>query len=75
MGDAWSRGRNDARKEDRETAALLAQHAYLMNRHGPDSPEASLFVAQHLTNTEFVELSQTARSLKKALEKSTDAND
>ena len=45
---------------------LLAECATRIIDHGPDSPEVQAFIDQHQDNTEFVELSETCRALKRA---------
>jgi hypothetical protein len=46
---------------------LLAEYAGLLNRYGVDSPEASRLIEAHKLNSEFVELADLSRKLKKAL--------
>lgn len=50
---------------------LLALHALLLNRYGPDSPEVKRFMEVRRDHKEFYELMQLARTLKKALTEST----
>lgn len=55
--------------ENRTTAQLLVEHARLMNQHGPDSAEVTQFVEAYRSDTEFVELSELAATLKRAFQK------
>jgi hypothetical protein len=49
------------------TAELLAEYALLLNRHGPDSPEAAAFVEEHRWDVPLMELCETSYLVKKAL--------
>ena len=49
------------------TRRLLARYATLINRFGPDSSRAKSFLDDYSHNSEFVELAELARNLKKAL--------
>lgn len=48
-------------------AKLLAEHADLLNRYGPESPEVAAFEDRHRDNEEFADLAEAARWLKAAL--------
>lgn len=50
-----------------DSADLLARHAEIMNRCGPDSLEAVAFREAHADNPEFVSLAETASLLKRAI--------
>src|SRR5437588_557577 len=50
-----------------DTRDLLADYAFLLNRHGPQPAEAADFLEQHKFNTEFVELALISKKLKEAL--------
>lgn len=49
------------------TRDLIAQYAVLLNKFGADSDEAANFVEQHIDDSEFVDLAELSRTLKKAL--------
>jgi len=49
------------------TRDLLGEYTVLLNRHGIDSSQASDFLEAHKSDTQFVQLAETARWLKKAL--------
>lgn len=49
------------------TAEKLANHAILMNSHGPKSTEVRDYLLANQTDLEFLELAATARDLKIAL--------
>ena len=57
----------DQQSKDRERARKLSEHVRLMNAHGAGSPEEMAFVEQHILDTDFIELAQTARLLKRVL--------
>jgi len=48
---------------------LLAEYARLMNIHGMDSEQVKVFIRQHNDNSEFVELAELSRTLKRVLNK------
>jgi hypothetical protein len=45
----------------------LAEYTVLMNRHGPESPEARRFLEERARDSEFVSLARTAKLLREAL--------
>ena len=49
------------------TTELLGEYAALLNRFGPDSAEERDFMDAHRFNTEFVELANLSKKLKRAL--------
>ena len=49
------------------TRQLLARYATLINRHGVDSAQANRFLETYSHNSEFIELAELSRTLKKAL--------
>lgn len=49
-------------------AALLSEHARIMNKYGLDSKEEKQFLEDHKDNTDLIELCQLAHTLKEALE-------
>jgi len=49
------------------TRELLGEYASLLNKHGVDSAEAAEFLDCHRDNSEFEELAELSRKLKKAL--------
>lgn len=62
-----SPGAEGPAKAARTTAELLAEYAALLNRDGPDSAEARALIDAHRNDREFVELAETSRRLKAAL--------
>jgi len=52
---------------EKHTRELLASYAELLNKCGVDSEEADEFIEANKENTEFVELADLSRTLKKAL--------
>lgn len=51
----------------RNTREMLAEYAELLNEFGPDSREAQEYLNDRRFNSEFAELAELARKLKKAL--------
>jgi hypothetical protein len=45
----------------------LAEYTVLLNRHGPESPEARQFLDERAYDREFVSLARTAELLRAAL--------
>ena len=48
-------------------AALLSEHARIMNKYGLDSKEEKEFLEDHKHNTDLMELCKLTHTLKKAL--------
>lgn len=49
------------------TREMLGEYTELLNKFGPDSPEATEFLEERQFDSEFAELAELARKLKKAL--------
>jgi hypothetical protein len=58
---------NEVKLEKVSTRDLLAEYTALVNRYGVDSEQAALFIENNKADKDFVQLAETARWLKKAL--------
>ena len=59
---------NDLLAQSVSVEQLLLECAMLINEFGPDSEEVDHFIESHRDRTEFVELANLSRRLKKVLE-------
>lgn len=55
------------RDESPRLGHLVAQYAFLLHEHGPNSPQAKQFANQHADVPQFSELAKLEKDLKEGL--------